>query len=180
MKELALHLLDLMQNSLRAGATTINLTIQESISQNIFKIRLQDNGKGMNEDMVKGVINPFVTSRTHRKVGLGIPFMAQMCRECEGELKIQSKEQVGTEVVATLQYDHIDRLPLGDIAETVATLIMARPDVRYIYRHEYETEGFMLDTEDIKQRLEGVPIEDLEIIAWLKDYMREGIKVLTK
>ncbi|PHV71472.1 ATP-binding protein [Sporanaerobium hydrogeniformans] len=178
MRELALHLLDIMQNSIKAGATHIHLEVSEQVLQNKLILKVEDNGKGMSKEMCNQVIHPYVTTRTLRKVGLGIPLLYQLCKECEGELKIESELGRGTKLEATLVYNHIDRLPLGNIASTLGTVIMAKPEITYTYRHFYNEKCFELSTEQIKEVLEGVPIENLEIIAWLENYIEINITAL--
>ncbi|MHC1747569.1 MAG: ATP-binding protein [Cellulosilyticaceae bacterium] len=175
MKELSLHILDIIENSIRAEATRIELTIEESIKKNTFRITIEDNGKGMNATMLRTAIDPFSTTRTLRKVGLGIPLLDQLCKECGGILTIESKEGIGTRIIAKMEYNHIDRLPLGEIEKTITTLIMAKPNIHYRYEHYFETQLFVFDTEEIKKILEGVSICDLEILHWLENYIREGI-----
>lgn len=178
MREIALHILDIMQNSIRAKATCIELKIEEIPSRNQLIICIKDNGKGMPESMRETVRDPFTTTRTLRKVGLGIPLLNQLCEECEGELIIASEERKGTELRAMMQYDHIDRLPLGDVASTMYSLIMARPDRHYIYEHCYEEESFRFDTEEILEMLEGVPINQADILLWIKEYLTQNREAL--
>lgn len=176
MQELSLHILDIIQNSIRAEATQVKLLIEENMNSNLLTISIEDNGKGMSDEMAKNVKNPFVTSRTLRKVGLGIPLLSQLCAECNGEVIIESKENIGTKIIATMQYDHIDRLPLGDMAKTITTLIMGKPDIHYIYTHFFNNESFTFDTEEIKAVLDGVPIENLEVLAWIQQYITENLR----
>lgn len=175
MKEIALHVLDIAQNSIRAEATHVIIGITENLADNLLTIELIDNGKGMNDELLKGIKNPFVTSRKLRKVGLGIPFLNQLCEECEGKLEITSKPGEGTRLMATMQYDHIDRLPIGDMPSTMTTLILAKPEIRYSYVHYYNQACFTCDTDEIKKVLDGVPIQDLEIIQWIGNYLQENI-----
>lgn len=176
MNELALHVLDIVQNSLRAGATTIRIDIEENLEANYLQICIQDNGKGIEENVLKSITNPFTTTRTLRKVGLGLPLLEQMCKECEGKLYIESEVGEGTRVCAKMKHNHIDRLPLGNMSETLVALIMAKPEVHFIYCYTYQGNTFEIDTQAIEALLDGVPIENLEILAWLKEYINEGEK----
>lgn len=174
MKELALHILDLIQNSIRAKATTIQLTIKEEVVQNKLEIIIEDNGEGIEESLLKNITNPFSTTRTLRKVGLGIPFVASLCEMCEGDFCITSKKGEGTRVKMAFKRDHIDLLPLGNVSETLGILIMSNPSVRFIYCYEKNQQTFSCDTKVIEELLEGVPICNLEVIAWLKQYIQDG------
>lgn len=180
MKELSLHILDIMQNSVRAQATCIQLEIKEIPSINQLIICIEDNGCGMSKELEKQVISPFTTTRTLRKVGLGIPLLHQLCEECNGSLQVISEEGKGTTLTAKMMYDHIDRLPLGDVGSTLYSLILARPDTRYIYNHYYEKKHFGFDTEELNILLEGVPINEPDILLWIKNYIGENINKLYK
>ncbi len=175
MKELALHLLDITQNSVRAEATEISIIVNENVKDNQLIIIIQDDGKGMPEELVQTIKNPFVTSRTLRKVGLGIPLLNQLCEECAGSLEVESILGKGTKVTAIMQYNHIDRLPIGDMPSTLTTLILAKPEIEYYYKHIYNEKDFIFDTKEIKKLLEGAPISDLEIIHWIGNYLKENI-----
>lgn len=176
MQELSLHILDIMQNSIRAEASQIKLFIEENTVSNKLSISIEDDGKGMSDEMKENVKNPFVTSRSLRKVGLGIPLLNQLCIECNGNVTIQSQKNIGTKIIATMEYDHIDRLPLGDMAKTITTLIMGKPTIHYIYIHSLNDKSFTFDTEEIKAILDGVPIENLEVLAWLEQYITENLR----
>lgn len=178
MQELALHVLDIVQNSVRANASHIIIRIEEKISENKMVLIVTDNGVGIDETIKPHLTNPFTTTRTLRKVGLGLPFLEQMCYETEGSLKIESQKGVGTRVIATMGYNHIDRLPLGAIEKTMGMLILGRPDIHYTYEHVYEGACFVCDTEVLKEVLGDVPIENLEIIEWIESFIREGIENL--
>ncbi|MEF9958985.1 MAG: ATP-binding protein [Niameybacter sp.] len=178
MKELSLHLLDIIQNSVRAQAHQIKVSVDEQPNANRLTLTIEDDGMGIPEVIFEQVTNPFITTRTLRKVGLGLPFLSQLCQECAGELKIVSEEGKGTCITATMEYNHIDRLPIGDMASTMHVLIMARPDIHYIYVHKYQNNVFLLDTEEVKKMLEGVPIEQPEILEWIKGYIETNIETL--
>lgn len=180
MRDLSLHILDIAQNSIRANATCIKLIIEENIDRNLFEIRIEDNGGGMDDQIKEHVTNPFTTTRTLRKVGLGIPFLKQICEECEGELNIESEKGKGTTIKALMKHNHIDRLPLGEIDKTITTLIMARSQIHYIYEHKYNDKAFILDTEEIKEILEGVAIDELDILKWIEAYIQSKLEELRK
>lgn len=179
MKDLSLHLLDIAENSIRAGATKIIMHISEDINANWLFFKVQDNGKGMSKSMRKEVTNPFVTSRTLRKVGLGLPLLAQRCELCEGDLTIDSQEGKGTIVQAKMRYNHIDRVPLGDIGSSLMTLIMAHSHIHYIYYHQYNDKIFKLDTVEIQELLgKDVSLQNIQVLLWLKDYANQNIQAL--
>ncbi|UCF86553.1 MAG: sensor histidine kinase, partial [Nitrospiraceae bacterium] len=123
MEDLSLHILDISENSIRAGATEIGIEIVENVKENILLIEIHDNGKGMSEEMVKQVSDPFFTTKTTRRIGLGIPFLIQAARETMGDVDIKTGEGKGTTITARFQYNHIDRKPLGDMEKTMSVLI---------------------------------------------------------
>lgn len=178
MQDLSLHLLDLAENSIRAKAKSILIEVHEAVSKNQLIIKLEDDGEGMKEEMVKNATHPFFTTRTTRKVGLGIPLFHQNCVRAGGSLKIQSQSQQGTVIEAKMQYDHIDRLPIGDMVSSLVVLIQGNPNVNLIYTHIYEGKYFVLNTYEVKQILGPVSINEPEIIQWLKGYIREQIAYL--
>lgn len=175
MRELSLHILDLIQNSITAGASIIRLTITEDTNQNSFSFTIEDNGKGMSKEFLRMVEDPFITSRTTRKVGMGISLTKAACEACDGKLSLKSEEGIGTKLTATFVYNHIDRQPLGDIAQTVSSLIMMNETIDFIYIHTYNGKTFDLDTREIKQTLGEVSISNLEIIEWIKEYINENL-----
>lgn len=179
MKELALHILDLAQNSITAGSDLIKITVNESLTSDILTITLEDNGWGMDVVQAEEVKNPFVTSRTSRKVGLGIPLMLAACQRCEGDLVIESQKNVGTKLIATFKHSHIDRAPIGNMAETIVCLLIGVDHINFIYNHIVNQEKFCFDTREIRQTLgEEVPLSSPEVLDWVKDYINEGLSNL--
>jgi hypothetical protein len=179
MKELALHILDLAQNSITAEADLIKITINEDLLNDILTITLEDNGWGMDEGQAEEVKNPFVTSRTSRKVGLGIPLMLAACQRCEGDLIIKSQKNVGTKLIATFKHSHIDRAPIGNMPETIVCLLIGADNINFIYNHIVNQEKFCFDTLEIRQTLgEEVPLSSPEVLDWVKDYIKEGLSNL--
>jgi len=161
----------------------VKITIQEDTTADRMTICIEDNGKGMDKDFLEKVMDPFVTTRTSRKVGLGIPLMLAACKRCEGNLVIESEKNVGTKLTATLRHSHIDRAPLGDMAETMLSLILAGSDVSrtvdFVYRHIVDQRDFCLDTREIRAALGGdVNLGEPEVLMWIKDYINEGLKNL--
>lgn len=174
MKDLSLHLMDIAQNSIAAGANLINVSLICKDEVLIFK--LSDNGKGMEEEMLNDVTDPFTTSRTTRKVGMGIPLLKQSAEMSGGMLKIQSIKGKGTTVQASFVVDNIDRIPIGSIDKTLSTLIMATPEIDYEVCFQSDKAIYEINTVDIKKYLSDVPINNVEVISWIAVNIREGIK----
>lgn len=180
MKDLSLHILDLAQNSITAGASLVEITILEDIKSDKLTITIKDNGRGMDKELLERVKDPFVTTRTTRKVGLGIPLMAAACSRCEGELTIESEKNIGTKLTAIFKHSHIDRAPMGNIAETMVSLILSGSGetaiVEFVYRHIFNKSEFCLDTREIRKVLgEDVSLGEPEVMTWMKDYINEGL-----
>ncbi len=175
MKELSLNILDIAQNSVKAGAMQIEICVTESLAANLVLISIKDNGCGMSDEFVSSVIDPFVTTRTTRKVGLGIPLLRQQALDTDGSFDISSKLGVGTTVFASFRLDHLDRAPIGDIASTLISLISSNPAIRYVYTHKTDSGEFTFDTNEIKAQIDDIPIDEPEILMWLQEYLNENI-----
>lgn len=153
MEDLSLHILDIVENSIKAGASRIEIKVIEDIKKDLLTIEIRDNGQGMDKETLKKVFDPFYTTRTERRVGLGLPLLVQATKESGGDIKIVSEIGKGTKVKATFQYSHIDRKPLGDIEETLTTLIAGNPDVNFVFKHQRGKKKFCLDTKKIKAKI---------------------------
>jgi len=175
MRELALHLLDIAENSAAAQATRICIEVTEDIEHDRLSMKIEDNGKGMDEEMVKNVTDPFVTSRTTRKVGLGIPLLKEAAEACNGTFSITSKVGVGTTVFVDFQRSHIDRMPLGDLSTTFLNLMIAHPLIQFIFQYKVGKEEFYLDDQTIKSELEGVPLTEPLILNFLRTLFETGV-----
>lgn len=171
MRELSLHILDLVQNSLEAGATRILLEIIEDSRADTLLIRVTDNGKGMDASTVQRVLDPFVTTRKTRRVGLGLPLIDMSTKQCGGYLKLDSTPGEGTVVEAAYRRSHIDRPPLGNMVETVKSLVVANPDVDFMYRHMVDDAAFSLATREITEILGDMPLTHPDVIVWLSEYL---------
>jgi len=171
MQDLSLHILDIAENSTRAHATEIEIEVIEDEINDVVYLKIKDNGDGIEESKLKSVENPFYTTRTTRRVGLGISLLKQNCERTGGSLVIQSQLGEGTEVIACMQYSHIDRLPLGDMASTWFTLIEAHPYIDWNYHHKKKEKEFKLDLKAIKIMLEEVPIYEPQVMTWIKKYI---------
>jgi anti-sigma regulatory factor (Ser/Thr protein kinase) len=177
-RELSLHILDALENSVEAGATRIELLIEEDLQNDILKITIKDNGRGMSEEVVKKALDPFFTTRTTRHVGLGLPLFAAAARQCNGELRIQSQPGIGTTVEVTFQHSHIDRAPLGDMATTLLAVLMSERPVDIYYKHSIDGRTFELDTAEVRQELGTVPLSHPLVREWLEKTLREGLAAL--
>ncbi len=174
MRELSLNILDIAQNSISAGAGLITIEVKENTVDNTLIIGIYDNGRGMSEEQVKSVIDPFFTTRTTRKVGMGIPLFKMAAEQTGGSLEIQSELGVGTRVVTTFKTDSVDFTPLGDVASTVQMLISMNTDRDFIYKRSVNNNEFILDTREIKEILGDVPLDTYEVGEWLKDFINEN------
>lgn len=175
MKELSLNILDITNNSIKAKADKIEISVTESLIKNEIKISIRDNGCGMDEAFLAKVTDPFVTTRTTRKVGLGIPLFKQGAEDAGGSFRIQSTVGVGTEITATYRLDHLDRPPIGDISSTIISLIQANDQIRFIYTHQTDQGRFVLDTDDLHAQLGEIPLSSPEILIWIGDYVNENL-----
>lgn len=175
MQELSLHILDIAQNSVTASAKEIGISIDETTNENFFAITITDNGSGMDETLLKKVVDPFVTSRTTRKVGLGLSLFKMAAELTGGKFEIKSVLGVGTTVKAEFVREHIDRPPLGDIAGTITTLIQGNPQIEFVFEYHFDDKEFNLSTKEIKEILCDVPIDSFEVTSWLKEYMNENL-----
>lgn len=176
MRELSLHILDIAENSISAHADQIKINVTEALTRDQLWISVRDNGDGMDAERVSQVIDPFVTTRTTRKVGLGIPLLKQAAEACEGWLKIDSEVGKGTHMIAMFGYSHIDRMPLGDLAGTMLTLELGSPEINFIFRYQVGKNVFFVDDKALKEILEGVPMTSPCVLSYLSEYFRTGIE----
>ena len=180
MRELSLNILDIAQNSISAGASLITIEVSENTTDYTLLIGIYDNGKGMSEEQVKSVIDPFFTTRTTRKVGMGIPLFKMAAEQTGGSLEIKSELGVGTEVRAYFKTDSVDFTPLGDVASTIQMLITMNTDRDFVYKHIVNEKEFVCDTREIKTILGDVLLDTYEVSQWLKDFITENTEVLYK
>ncbi len=178
MKELSLHALDIIQNSIAAKATRLDLLLEESGP--ILTLTLTDNGCGMSPELLARAGDPFTTTRTTRKMGLGLPLLRLSAEMTGGSLCIDSREGIGTRVTAVFRSDHIDCLPLGDMAATLALTIQGAPEVDLLYIHRKDGREFRLDTRQLHRELGAeVSLAEPEVILWIQDYIREQEEALS-
>ena len=166
--------MDIVQNSIAAGATLVEVDIKEEPEADILEFSVTDNGCGMDEDTLARVVDPYTTGRTTRRVGLGIPLLKHAAQSTGGELSLWSKPKVGTKVTASFGYRHIDRAPLGDMAQTMLQLFTSFEDVDFVYRHKIKDKEFFADTREIKNILNGVSLKNPEVVLWLSEYLKEN------
>ena len=176
MLELSMNILDIVENSTRAGASLIRIGITEDRTNDILSIEIADNGEGMEPDVAQKALDPFYTSKTVRRVGLGLPLLSHAAKITGGECAIESKKGEGTTVTARFGYRHIDRQPLGDMPTTMATMIAGNPGVDFVYTHLSDSESYTLDTREIKNELEDVPIDHPTVLQFIKENIRDGLK----
>lgn len=180
MQELSLNVLDIAQNSIRANASLVIITVSEDTPKRLLSITIEDNGCGMTEEQIKNVMDPFYTTRTTRKVGLGVPFFKMSAEATGGTFSIQSEVGKGTRTTATYHTDHFDMLPLGDINATMLSLISVNPQLDFLYRREIDGKSFELDTREIRTILEGVPLNSPEVLTFLKEFLTENDSELNR
>ncbi len=175
MRELSLHILDLVQNSITAGASLIS--VQISLTQSVWTIHITDNGKGMAPELLAQVQSPFSTTRTERKVGLGIPLMTANARLTGGDVTIQSTPGHGCQVTAVFYAEHVDCLPMGDLAGTLLSLVIANPDQPdFSFEIVAQEKKATFDTRIIRNALGGVPLNTPEVIDWMRKSLYEEIE----
>lgn len=172
MKELSLHLLDIAQNSVAAGSGQIDISLEEDERQSC-RLVIADNGKGMSPELLAQVTDPFTTTRTTRRVGMGLPLLRLTAEQTGGALEIQSAPGVGTTVTARICAGHIDCPPMGDLAATVALLIQGAPQVEWTFHHATPKGAYTLDTRQLRAVLGDVPLSEPEVALWIREYLQE-------
>jgi len=135
-EDISLHILDIVENSIAVSASRVEITVVEDMEKDLLLVEIKDNGQGMSEERLEKVLDPFFTTKSVRKVGLGLPLLAQAARQSGGDIEIESKVGIGTRVKATFQHSHPDRKPLGDIPETMRILRAGNPDIEFVYKYE--------------------------------------------
>ena len=174
MEDLSLHILDIAENSIIANAKNVEIIIDEDIKKDLLTIEINDDGSGMNKEMINKITDPFVTSRTTRRVGLGIPLLKGSAEMANGNLVIKSQVNVGTKVKATFQYSNIDRKPLGNIKETLVSLIVGNPDVNFRYVHKYNGQTFEFDTKKMKEELLESNVNTLAVLSYVEKNLKKN------
>jgi signal transduction histidine kinase len=178
MNQLSLHILDIVQNSIKAKATLIEIIVDEHPEKDIYSIEIIDNGSGIEQEFLKTIDNPFTTTQSTRKVGLGIPLLKQNAEQAGGSFEIKSEPGKGTRLKAVFMHSHIDRPIMGDIAGTMTILIASEMHIRFIYRHSTPLSDFEFDTDEVKKELEGTPLNHPDIIKALKCLINENLLMI--
>lgn len=173
MEELSLHILDIAENSVAAKADRIEIRITEDKQKDQLTVELIDNGIGMDQETVEKALDPFYTSKTVRRFGFGLPLLSEAAKAANGDFSIKSKKGEGTKIRADFQYSHIDRQPLGDIGETIITLVMGNPEIDLIYVHKKNSHTKSLDTRKIKTHLKDIPINSFGGIRVIREKLRK-------
>lgn len=176
MKDLSLHILDIVQNSIRAKAKLIGIEIAERPNENQLIITITDDGTGMRPEQLQRAIDPFYTSRTTRKVGLGLSLFKQNAEMTGGNFKIESELGKGTKVTAIFGMNHLDRPLMGDLVGTLLILICSSEEINYVFKHQTAFGGFELDTRKVRQTLENVPISNPEVRLFLKEMLQDNLE----
>jgi hypothetical protein len=174
-QDFSLHILDLVENSISAEAKRIEIRIDEDVDSDLLTIEIRDNGKGMSKEMVGKVLDPFVTTRTTRHVGLGLSLFAQAARDCNGEATISSELGRGTTLVGRFQMSHIDLKPWGSMVDTLLTLVVGNPEIDFYYLHRKNGFEYVLDTRLIKKELGGVPLSNPEVVNLLRNDLKDNL-----
>ena len=181
MEDLSLHILDIVENSIAAGASRVEIRVQEGRRDDRLSIEIADDGCGMREETLARATDPFFTSRTTRRVGLGLSLFEQAARRAGGDFKITSRPGVGTQVTGVFQHNHVDRQPLGDIAQTLLTLVVGNPQVEFSYVHQTGDSSISFSTREITARLGGIPLHSPRGIAAVRqsaEKLRKQLKDL--
>ncbi len=184
MKEISLNILDIAENSVKAGATLTEITVNETDES--LTLSIKDDGCGMSEEILRSVTNPFYTTRTTRKVGMGLPLLKLACEQTGGALTVSSKvkddscDTHGTLVTAKFFKNHLDYTPLGDVVSTVITLIQGHPDTDFLYRHELDGKEVALDTRELRAVLGDVSLSEFDVLTWIRGYLEEQYSEIQK
>jgi len=173
--ELSLHILDIAENSIRAGSGLVRISVQENVPENKFVLEISDNGSGMSKEVREKALDPFFTSKKVRRVGLGLPMLAEAAERTGGNFLLESELGKGTRVRAEFRLDHIDRQPLGKITGTLIALIIGNPHMDFIYEHIRNNRAYLLDTREIKEQLDDIPINHPQVLHFLRKNVREGL-----
>ncbi|MBC8534452.1 ATP-binding protein [Yeguia hominis] len=178
MQELSLNVLDIAQNAVRAEATEIQITVSENLIRDLLTIVIADNGCGMTPEQVRRVTDPFYTTRTTRKVGLGVPFFKMAAEMAGGTFSIVSQPGTGTTVTATFQRSHIDRMPLGDMPQTICCLMCMNEAINFVYTYQFNEKVFTVSSAELKAVLDGVPLSNPQVMQFINEFLQEHMDAL--
>jgi hypothetical protein len=175
MQDLSLHILDIVENAIASKASHVAIRITEDPEKDQMIVEIEDDGEGIPTHLLGKVVDPFFTTRSTRKVGLGLSLLQQAAQACEGDLQVHAKKGRGTLVRADFRYDHIDRKPLGDMASTMVTLIVGNPHMDFQYVHRKGDKTFCFDTVELKRELDDVPIDHPKVVQFIRDAITRGL-----
>ncbi len=179
MRELSLNVMDVAQNSVRAEASLVTITVDESDKNDRLTISIEDNGCGMTEEQVQQVIDPFFTTRTTRKVGLGVPLFKMSAEQTGGSFSIKSEVGKGTVTTASYVKSHVDMTPLGDINSTIEILIRCNPDIDFVFNHSTDNGSFTLDTRELREVLgDDVSLDTPDVLEWINAFLEEQTQII--
>ena len=178
MQELSMNILDIAQNAVRAGASLCSITLSESTAENLLRLSIKDNGCGMDAETLQKVCDPFFTSRSTRKVGLGLPFMQMAAEQTGGSMSIESVLGKGTEVKAVFTLGHIDLMPLGDMGASFAALAAGSPQMDFNLCYEKDGQRFQFGTGQAKEILGDVSLSEPAVILFLQEYVNEQMALV--
>ncbi len=170
-----MNILDVAENAVRAGASLVEISLRQDSSENRLLLTIADNGSGMDAETLRRVVDPFYTTRTTRKVGLGVPFLKMASEMAGGSFSIESSLGEGTTVAASFQADHIDLAPLGDIGSTISALVAGSPDIDFIFLYQKDGAAFSFDTRQARDILGDVPLSDASVALFVRDHVSEGV-----
>lgn len=174
MRELSLNILDICKNSTKAGATRVEINLELDEAKDIFSIEIIDNGSGMDSEFLKNITNPFTTTRTTRKVGMGIPLFKMSAEQAEGEFQISSQKGVGTKVFASYKISSVDRMPLGDFASTMQLLIAGDPKIDFILRVSNQSERYDFSSKEVANVVGEENMCEVEVINYVYEMIKEN------
>ncbi|MBM4176986.1 MAG: ATP-binding protein [Ignavibacteria bacterium] len=177
MEDLSLHILDIAENSVNAGAKNIEITIKTDKENDLLILEIIDDGQGMEKEFAANAADPFQTKRTTRKVGLGLAFLDEATKQTEGKLTVDSSKGIGTKIRATFKLSHIDTKPVGDIAETLVMLIAGNPEIDIRYNHFLYGSKFIFDTKDIRESYPTLQINSVNVLGFIRKFIRENINI---
>jgi anti-sigma regulatory factor (Ser/Thr protein kinase) len=176
MEDLSLHILDIVENSVAASADKIEIRILEDKKKDLLSVEIIDNGIGMDKETRKKALDPFYTTKTVRRFGFGLSLLSEAAKAANGHFSIQSEKGEGTRIKADFQYSHIDRKPLGDIGQTIITIVIGNPEIDLIYMHKKNNQKYSLDTRKIKAQLKEAPLNSPAGIRMIREDLKKDTK----
>jgi signal transduction histidine kinase len=173
MQDLSLHILDIAENAIAAGARSISILVLEDTTRDVLTLEIVDDGRGMSQEELKKAVDPFVTTKLTRKVGLGLPLLNDAAKAANGNLEILSTPGVGTRVIATFQHSHVDRKPLGSLADTITALVTGCEDLNIVFVHERGERRFVFDTKEVREELADSPLHSAKAMSVIRGYLNQ-------